>query len=121
MAGFCFIRAKLFVSKQLKTARNPEGLGDLQMLVQVRNVGGLIHTHMESLSVGEMRVRTSFNPSENGTVDQIKQKTAELINLCEELKGDGSSVISGETMRLISLAQTSFEEAAMWGVKAATA
>lgn len=66
-----------------------------------------------ALSVGEQRVRTQFNPSSNGTVDNIKQKTAELINLCEELKSkDG---------RLASLAQTSFEEAAMWAVKAATA
>lgn len=64
-------------------------------------------------TIGELRVRTSFNPSANGLVDQIKQKSAELINLCEELKSkDG---------RLASLAQTSYEEAAMWAVKAATA
>jgi hypothetical protein len=36
--------------------------------------------------VPEARVRTTFNPSANETVDQIKQKSAELINLCEELK-----------------------------------
>jgi len=65
------------------------------------------------LSVGETRVRTTFNPGNNGTVDQIKQKTAELINLCESLKGNDG--------RLASLAQTSYEEAAMWAVKAATA
>lgn len=64
-------------------------------------------------TIGELRVRTEFNPSQNDLVSQIKQKTAELINLCEELKAkDG---------RLASLAQTSFEEAAMWAVKAATA
>lgn len=64
-------------------------------------------------TIGELRVRAEFNPSQNDTVSQIKQKTAELINLCEELKAkDG---------RLASLAQTSFEEAAMWAVKAATA
>ena len=65
------------------------------------------------LSVGEFRVRTKFNPSADGVVDQIKQKSAELIDLCESLKPkDG---------RLASLAQTSYEEAAMWAVKAATA
>lgn len=67
-------------------------------------------------SVGEQRVRVKFNVAEGHTanvIDHIKQKTAELINLCEELKAkDG---------RLASLAQTSFEEAAMWAVKAATA
>ena len=64
-------------------------------------------------TIGEQRVRTEFNPANSGIVDQIKQKSAELINLCEELKTkDG---------RLASLAQTGDEEAAMWAVKAATA
>lgn len=64
-------------------------------------------------SIGEQRVRTEFNPAQSDTVSQIKQKTAELINLCEDLKAkDG---------RLASIAQTSYEEAAMWAVKAATA
>lgn len=67
----------------------------------------------KALTVGEQRVRVQFNPSANGIVDAIKQKSAELINLCEEFKSkDG---------RLASLAQTSYEEAAMWAVKAATA
>lgn len=56
-------------------------------------------------TIGEQRVRTEFNPAQSDTVSQIKQKTAELINLCE----------------LSSLAQTAYEEAAMWAVKAATA
>lgn len=65
------------------------------------------------MTTGEQRVRTQFNPSQNSVVDQIKQKTAELINLVETLKEkDG---------RLVSLALTSDEEAAMWAVKAATA
>ena len=64
-------------------------------------------------TIGEQRVRTTFNPSADGAVDQIKQKAAELIDLCEALKAkDG---------RLAALAQTSFEEGAMWAVKAATA
>ena len=72
-----------------------------------------ISINMEDQSIGEQRVRTKFNPSADSVVDQIKQKTAELINLCEELKAkDG---------RLASLAQTEYETAAMWAVKAATA
>lgn len=63
-------------------------------------------------SIGEQRVRTSFNPSSSNTVDQIKNYTAELINLCDKLKEkDG---------RLASLAMTTYEEAAMWAVKLAT-
>ena len=65
------------------------------------------------LSIGEQRVRAEFNPSKDGIVDQIKQKTAELINMCEDLKS--------KDPRLASLAQTAFEDAAMWAVKAATA
>lgn len=68
---------------------------------------------MGEITLGEKRVRTEFNPSKDSIVDQIKQKSAELINLCEGLKEkDG---------RLASLAQTSYEEGAMWAVKAATA
>ena len=63
------------------------------------------------LTIGEQRVRTQFNPSKGGVVDQLKQKTAELINLCETLKVKDD--------RLASLAQTAYEEAAMWAVKAA--
>lgn len=65
------------------------------------------------MSVGEDRVRTKFNPSADSVVDQIKQKSAELIDLCETLKGKDA--------RLASLAQTHYEDAAMWAVKAATA
>jgi hypothetical protein len=65
------------------------------------------------MPVGEDRVRVSFNPSNDDVVDQIKSATADLINLCEGLRSkDG---------RLVALAQTAYEEAAMWAVKAATA
>lgn len=71
------------------------------------------HPAHETKTLGEQRVRTEFNVSKDSVVDQIKQKSAELINICETLKPkDG---------RLASLAQTTFEEAAMWAVKAATA
>lgn len=63
-------------------------------------------------TLGHKRVRTGFNPSNDATVRGIKVATAELIDLCETLKvKDG---------RLASLAQTAYEEAAMWAVKAAT-
>ena len=66
-----------------------------------------------TLTIGEKRVRTFFNPASDGIVDQIKQKSAELINLCETLKEKDA--------RLASIAQTQYEDAAMWAVKAATA
>jgi len=74
----------------------------------------------KQLSLGEKRVRTEFNPSGVGNVNFIKEKSAELINVCEDLKPKDGSLINGEQARLISLAQTTYEEAAMWAVKAAT-
>ena len=70
------------------------------------------------MSLGEDRVRIKFNPSSNDTVSQLKQKAAEFIDLCEDLRNKGSA--DGEHQRLWSLAQTHIEDAAMWAVKAAT-
>lgn len=76
------------------------------------------------MSLGEDRVRVKFNPSDNSLVSQIKQKSAELIDLCQQnkvavaLPGSDRDV---EVNRLYSLAQTHYEDAAMWAVKAATA
>lgn len=63
-------------------------------------------------TIGETRVRTSFNVGDSSDVDQIKKKTAELINLVEQFKSIDP--------RLASLAQTDFESAAMWAVKLVT-
>jgi hypothetical protein len=77
-------------------------------------------------TLGEKRVRASFNPSNQSAVDQIKQKTAELIDICDRLPGpkdtdsEEGRAAYGEFRRLMALAQTSYEEAAMWAVKAAT-
>lgn len=87
---------------------------------------------MGELSIGERRVRTTFNPSNDSTVEKLKQKTAELINILDAMRNDEVSktydkseeakkMLSGEKLRLIALAQTAYEEAAMWAVKAATA
>lgn len=66
------------------------------------------------LTLGEKRVKTSFNATGSEIVDKVKFSTAELINFCEDLRGTGSS----EKQRLVSLAQTKYEEAAMYAVKA---
>lgn len=68
---------------------------------------------MSAKTLGEQRVRTEFNPEKSDLIDKIKQKTAELINLCEELKA--------KDPRLASIAQTEYETAGMYAVKAATA
>lgn len=68
---------------------------------------------MEAIkTIGEIRVRTEFNPSKDDLVNQIKQKTAELINMVDSM--------GHLDRRLDALAKTSYEEAAMWAVKLAT-
>jgi hypothetical protein len=79
----------------------------------------------KELTTGEKRVRTSFNPSKTETVDLVKQKTAELINLCEQIHHDASEKKCDEkeayeVFRCAQNAMGAYEEAAMWAVKAAT-
>jgi hypothetical protein len=75
-------------------------------------------------SLGASRVRESFNPSGNEMVDKIKRYTADLIDLCEEIKEAYSAYAdhppNSEAIRCAALAQTAYEEAAMWAVKATT-
>ena len=73
-----------------------------------------------SQTLGQKRVKAEFNPSKDGHVDVVKNKCAELIDILEEMRvniQDGQSG-TGEKQRLISLAQTEIENAAMWAVKA---
>lgn len=66
-------------------------------------------------TLGQKRVKAEFNPAKNDIVDQIKNKAAELIDLCEKLRVEDSS---GEKHRIISIAQTEIETASMYAVKA---
>jgi len=68
-------------------------------------------------TLGERRVRVGFNPSQDSLVDKIKKQSAALIDMAEELKGAKDP----EQSRCAALAQTHYEDAAMWAVKAATA
>lgn len=87
-----------------------------------------MYTSEHTDSLGERRVRVNFNTTGSTQVDIFKKDTAELINMLEEMRlpepSKSGDVIklpaSSEKQRLISLAQTAYEEAAMWAVKAAT-
>ncbi len=72
-------------------------------------------------TIGEKRVRAQFNPSKDYTVQTIKQKASELIDLIHSLepKEDLGADI-GEFIRLKSIACTDVETAAMYAVKCAT-
>ncbi len=83
------------------------------------NVAGEASTAERTPTVGESRVRVSFNPSSNPIVDEIKRKAADLIDLCESLK-DPYNGQPNEKNRCFAVAQTEIESAAMWAVKGAT-
>lgn len=72
------------------------------------------------MSLGEDRVRIKFNPSDDSLVSQIKQKSAELIDLVVTMPKPDDPKSHPEFFRLTALAATHYEDAAMWGVKAAT-
>lgn len=71
-------------------------------------------------SKGNYRVGVSFNPSGDPLVNKIKAKAAELIDLIDQIPSDRESLRGNEAGRLKALAQTDFENGAMWAVKAAT-
>jgi hypothetical protein len=64
------------------------------------------------MSTGAARVRESFNPSMDNNVDKIKRWSADCIDFCVEH--------AHHDPRLAALAQTAYEEAAMWAVKLVT-
>ncbi len=78
-------------------------------------------------TIGERRIRTTFNPSSVDLVSQFKNKTAELISLAEEQRSLNNINVTNleqediaDFNRWISLAQTAYEEAGMYIVKALT-
>lgn len=71
---------------------------------------------MSQPTLGESRVRTTFNPSDDSNVQNIKERAAEFINYVD----NNIEVTDGESARLKALALTAIEEAAMWAVKGAT-
>jgi hypothetical protein len=68
------------------------------------------------MTYGERAVGLSFNPSANPGVDRVKRLYAEIIDLCNEARGDDRS----ERARLFSVAITEAQTAQMWAVKALT-
>ena len=81
----------------------------------------------KKLTIGERRITTTFNPSSLDLVSQFKNKTAELISVAEEQRSLNNINVTNweqeditDFNRWISLAQTAYEEAAFYIVKALT-
>lgn len=66
------------------------------------------------MTLGEYRVGISFNPSGDKSVDKIKRAAADFIDMLDVPESDP------EIKRLLALAMTHMEDAAMWAVKAVT-
>ena len=69
-------------------------------------------------TLGEYRVGIDFNPTGNVDVGNIKRGAADLIDLLARLRPTHGA--TPENCRLYDRAMDLVEEAAMWGVKAAT-
>jgi len=70
---------------------------------------------MPELTIGEQRVGTQFNPTNNSDVDLIKQDAANLLNRINALIEPNER---SEKARCVANAMTAIEEGAMWAVKA---
>lgn len=66
----------------------------------------------QAITYGSTLVRVDFNPGGNELVNNIKQFTADIIDMVKEREA--------MEPRLAALAITSYEVAAMWAVKMAT-
>ncbi len=69
------------------------------------------------MTIGGDRVRIDFNLHQNADVHFIKKNTAELIDFME---GTKTLIDTPESRRCAAMAQTAYEQAAMWAVKAVT-
>lgn len=70
-----------------------------------------------SLSLSERRAGVSFNPSNIVTVDVVKQKVADLIQIYQNIQNDSED---GEVKRMAAVAITELQTSQMWAVKAVT-
>ncbi|MDX7495229.1 hypothetical protein [Providencia stuartii] len=68
-------------------------------------------------SLGQKLVGISFNPSSLSTVDEVKQKSAELIYL---VRDSMESATSEEALMIHNEAMRRIVDAQMWAVKAIT-
>ncbi len=66
---------------------------------------------------GEKAVGLTFNPSNDPTVQKVKELYAQIIDVCNE---ERTKAGQGEKGRLFSVAITEAQTAQMWAVKAIT-
>jgi hypothetical protein len=72
------------------------------------------------MTLGEKRIRTEFNPSNDSVVQHIKERGAEFINYINDNIDSQKFSEPSEVARLKAMALTAIEEATMYAVKAET-
>lgn len=73
------------------------------------------------MTYGEKAVGLTFNPSNNGDVDELKRAYAQIIDHLDDFrKGYITRGDNPEMVRLCSIAITEAQTAQMWAVKAVT-
>lgn len=73
--------------------------------------------NVPQLTFGQKAVGITFNPGSNPTVNAIKEKAAEYIDV---LNGLRDLTPNGEIKRQLSVAITEAQASQMWAVKAVT-
>ena len=68
------------------------------------------------MTYGEKAVGLTFNPSNDPTVQKLKELYSAIIDICDVSRGE----VRGEKARLFSVAITEAQAAQMWAVKAVT-
>ena len=74
------------------------------------------------LTFGEKACGVGFNPGGDPTVQEIKKKYAEIVDLLNDLRtaSKDESTAAVEKRRMYSVAITEAQTSQMWAVKAAT-
>ena len=72
------------------------------------------------MTFGEKAVGLTFNPSNDATVQKIKETFAVTIDVLNNLRDIAKGVDNGEAVRMFSVAITEAQTAQMWAVKAVT-
>lgn len=73
----------------------------------------------QELTFGQKAVGLTFNPSNDPTVQKLKELYAQIIDVCHGMTGVEGQERS-ERARLAKIAITEAQGAQMWAVKAAT-
>lgn len=101
-----------------ENTKDPFNKGSQSTSGPLGGVSSMTGMNQRALTYGEMAVGLTFNPSNDPTVQAIKEKYAEIIDLCASKIVDKST--KNEQGDLMIEAIRHAQTAQMWAVKAVT-